>query len=176
MSNRHISYIALGSNQGARDQYLADAITKLDEEPAISILSLSSIYETAPVGVTDQPSFLNMVVKVNTTLTPIELLETTQRIEQEGGRERNEKWGPRTIDIDILLFNDENILLESLRIPHPRMLERGFVLIPLKEIDPHLRLNDGRSIDEYIDQLTDKEGVRKWKNSFGEEGSARFEN
>jgi len=172
---QQISYLALGSNQGKRQDQLQDALQKLEEESSISILASSSIYETVPIGVTDQPSFLNMVVKIQTSLIPLELLKVTQRIEQAGGRKQKGTWGPRTIDLDILLFNNENIQLESLQIPHPRMFERGFVLIPLKELEPDLRLNDGRGIDNYINQLTDKEGVRIWKRSFGGEGYGRFE-
>lgn len=166
---QQVSYLALGSNQGKREEHLADALQKIGKDSKISIITSSSIYETDPVGVTDQPSFLNMVVKVQTSLAPIELLKFTRKIEQSGGREEKGTWGPRTIDVDILLYNNENINLESLQIPHPRMLERGFVLIPLKELEPDLRLTDSRSIDNYINQLTDKEGVRIWKSSFGVE-------
>lgn len=172
---QQVSYLALGSNQGKREEHLADALQKIGKDSRISIITSSSIYETDPVGVTGQPSFLNMVVKLQTSLAPIELLKVTQKIEQSGGREEKGTWGPRTIDLDILLFNKENINLESLQIPHPRMLERGFVLIPLKELEPDLWLTDGRSIDDYINQLTDKEGVRIWKSSFGVEEYGRFE-
>ncbi|WP_416148144.1 2-amino-4-hydroxy-6-hydroxymethyldihydropteridine diphosphokinase [Salipaludibacillus sp. HK11] len=175
MTKETIGYLALGSNQGDRESHLENAIVKLEEETDISIVKASSIYETDPVGVTDQPAFLNMVVKFETSLDPVKLLKVTQKVEQMGGRVGKGTWGPRTIDLDILLLNDENIQLETLQVPHPRMLERGFVLLPLKEVEPHLRLNAGRSIDEYINQLTDKEGVRKWKSSFGGEGFARFE-
>jgi 2-amino-4-hydroxy-6-hydroxymethyldihydropteridine diphosphokinase len=175
MTNQIVGYLALGSNQGERESHLENAIIKLEEETDISIIKTSSIYETAPVGVTDQPVFLNMVVKFETSLDPIKLLNITQKVEKIGGREGKGTWGPRTIDLDILLLNDENIQLETLQVPHPRMLNRGFVLIPLKEVEPHLRLNAGRSIDEYINQLTDKEGVRKWKSSFGGDGFVRSE-
>ncbi|WP_280772170.1 2-amino-4-hydroxy-6-hydroxymethyldihydropteridine diphosphokinase [Salipaludibacillus daqingensis] len=169
MDEQHISYIALGSNQGARLDHLENAVEKLEGEPRITILASSSIYETKPVGVTDQPAFLNMVVKIATNYTPLDLLKVTQKIEESGGRQQKGTWGPRTIDLDILLFNNENIQLNLLQIPHPRMFERGFVLIPLQELEPNLRLNDGRGIDTYVNQLTDKEGVRKWRSSFGVE-------
>lgn len=172
---QQISYLSLGSNQGERQEHLENALQELEEKSSISIIAISSIYETDPVGVTDQPSFLNMVVKLQTSLDPLDLLNVTQTIERSGGRKQKGTWGPRTIDLDILLFNNENIQLESLKIPHPRMLERSFVLIPLKELEPNLRLVDGRSIDNYIDQLTDKEGVRIWKNSFGGEEYGRSE-
>ncbi|SES40991.1 2-amino-4-hydroxy-6-hydroxymethyldihydropteridine diphosphokinase [Salipaludibacillus aurantiacus] len=168
-------YIALGSNQGERDNYLAEAVQQLSENPEVEMLKVSSIYETAPVGVKDQPSFLNMAVKIATSMPPLQLLDLTQEIEQAGGRKRKEKWGPRTIDLDILLYNNENIELETLQIPHPRMFERGFVLIPLQEIEPYLRFGNGRTIDDYTGQLTGKEGVRKWKSSYGGEGFGRSE-
>jgi 2-amino-4-hydroxy-6-hydroxymethyldihydropteridine diphosphokinase len=170
------AYIALGSNDGDREVYLKKAISKLHEHPSILVIKCSSIFQTEPVGVTDQPSFLNMVVKIHTSLSPLELLKITQEIEEAGGRVRQERWGQRTIDLDILLYNEENIKLESLQIPHPRMFERGFVLIPLQEIEPCLRFKEERTIDEYVNQLTDKEGVRKWKSSFGGEGYGPFGN
>jgi 2-amino-4-hydroxy-6-hydroxymethyldihydropteridine diphosphokinase len=169
-------YIALGSNDGDREVHLKKAVSRLNECPSIHVIKCSSIFETEPVGVTDQPSFLNMVIKIQTSLSPLELLKITQKIEETGGRVRQERWGQRTIDLDILLYNEENIKLESLQIPHPRMFERGFVLIPLQEIEPCLRLKEERTIDEYVNQLTDKEGVRKWKSSFGGEEYGPFVN
>lgn len=173
---QNLSYIALGSNQGNREDHLQTAIKEIEFISKIDVLKVSPIYETEPLGNTNQPPFLNMVIQIETTLTPLELLETTQKIENKGGRKRIEKWGPRTIDLDILLFNKENIVLETLEIPHPRLFERGFVLIPLKDIAPHLRLNDGQAIDYYLHQLTDKEGVHKWKSSYGAGESELFEN
>ncbi|MGJ9385086.1 2-amino-4-hydroxy-6-hydroxymethyldihydropteridine diphosphokinase [Salipaludibacillus sp. CF4.18] len=172
----NLSYISLGSNQGNRETHLQSAIEELNQHSEIKVLKVSPIYETEPIGNTAQSSFLNMVIQTETTLTPLKLLETTQRIENIGGRERTEKWGPRTIDLDILLYNEENIVLEKLEIPHPRLFERGFVLIPLKDIAPDLRFKDGQAIDYYLHQLTDKEGVRIWKSSFGGDESEHFEN
>ena len=172
---KNIAYLSLGSNIDEREENLKQSLEKLDCEESVSIIKTSSIYETAPVGYTDQSSFLNMVVKLETNLTPQELLEKTQFIELTGGRKRAIRWGPRTIDLDILLFNEENIILEHLIIPHPRMFERGFVLIPLQEIAPGLKYN-GKLIEQYIAELTDKEGVHKWKSSSGVDVSGLSEN
>ncbi|RNA66013.1 2-amino-4-hydroxy-6-hydroxymethyldihydropteridine diphosphokinase [Alteribacter keqinensis] len=172
--NRQKAYIALGSNIGERHVYLEGAVDTLEDNPDITIEKKSSIYETDPVGYTDQPPFLNMVVKVATSLSPLALLDKLQKIESTLGRTRDIHWGPRTIDLDILLYNDENIKLERLSVPHPRMYERGFVLVPLCEIEPDLRFPDGRHIEQCVHDLTDKEGVRKWKESSGADESAPF--
>lgn len=124
-------YIALGSNMGDRLHYIEQAIQKLEEHVAITVKNISSIYETAPVGYLDQDAFLNGVVEISTTLTPHELLIETQRIEKELGRIREIVNGPRTVDLDILLYNQQNILSDDLQVPHPRMFLRGFVMIPL---------------------------------------------
>ncbi|MDQ0257889.1 2-amino-4-hydroxy-6-hydroxymethyldihydropteridine diphosphokinase [Evansella vedderi] len=169
-------YISLGSNMEDREGNLYTALEQLKRESQIQVMKVSSIYETAPVGYTDQSSFLNLVIKLETTFSPLELLDKLQEIEQFGGRKRVIRWGPRTIDLDILLFNHENINLEQLHVPHPRMFERGFVLIPFREIAPNYTFNDGTTIEQYIDQLTDKEGVQKWKSSSGEDASGHSEN
>ncbi|MDT8862675.1 2-amino-4-hydroxy-6-hydroxymethyldihydropteridine diphosphokinase [Alkalihalobacillus sp. MEB130] len=156
-------YIALGSNIGNRADHLEKAIAFLEDQMGIRVITRSSIYETNPVGYVDQQSFLNMVVKVQTTLSARELLDVTQSIEQQCGRERDVRWGPRTIDLDILLFGEENMMLENLMIPHPRMWERAFVIVPLKEIHPTLYAEHlGQTIQEIYDGLPDKEGVWIW--------------
>lgn len=132
------AYIGLGSNLGDREQYLLHALERIEKNPKITITKVSSIYETFPVGITEQPLFLNMVIEIETSYTPIDLLNVLQKIEAEHGRRREIKWGPRTLDLDILLYNQENMKSERLIIPHPRMQERGFVLIPLHEINPTL--------------------------------------
>lgn len=135
---KQIAFIALGTNQGDCEQFLKTAIKMLDGNPHISLLDYSSIYETEPVGFTEQPKFLNMVIKIETSLTAFDLLEVTQKIEKDLGRKREIHWGPRTIDLDILLYNNENIMSEHLIVPHPRMFERAFVVIPLLEINKEL--------------------------------------
>ena len=119
----------------------------LESHPHISLLDFSSIYETEPVGYTEQPTFLNMVIKLETSFNAFELLAVTQKIENGLGRKREIHWGPRTIDLDILLYNNENIKSEHLIIPHPRMFERAFVMVPLFEIDNELLLQYKSDID-----------------------------
>jgi 2-amino-4-hydroxy-6-hydroxymethyldihydropteridine diphosphokinase len=161
------SYISLGTNIGDREGFLKKAICEIDNNPAIKVEKISSIYETDPVGYLDQENFLNLVIKISTNLTPLQLLEVTQEIENNLGRKRELRWGPRTIDLDILLYNQENIEVEHLRIPHPRMFERSFVVIPLKEINPYMVVNN---------KLLEDKGVRLWKRKNGGEGLGLLEN
>jgi 2-amino-4-hydroxy-6-hydroxymethyldihydropteridine diphosphokinase len=171
------AYVALGSNMGNRLQYLYKAIKKLDEHEQISVVQTSSIYETDPVGYVNQDKFLNMVIKIQTSLSPFALLDVTQKIELDLGRKREVRWGPRTLDLDILLYNHENIETEQLTIPHPRMVERAFVLVPLFELDADIRIpNIKQCLALIIDELPDKEGVRIWKQKSGEDVFALFEN
>ncbi|TCT18180.1 2-amino-4-hydroxy-6-hydroxymethyldihydropteridine diphosphokinase [Melghiribacillus thermohalophilus] len=169
--NMNRFYIALGSNIEPRKDYLDLAIQMLQEHPQIKVAARSSVYETEPVGYVDQSSFLNMVIKGKTLLSPFELLDVCQTIEYRLGRKREMKWGPRTIDLDILMYNNENIETEHLMIPHPRMFERAFVLIPFSDLDGDLPI-DGITINHYIRKLSDQErkGVRKWMPISGEEG------
>ncbi|NJP39341.1 2-amino-4-hydroxy-6-hydroxymethyldihydropteridine diphosphokinase [Alkalicoccus luteus] len=159
------AYISLGANIGDRFSQLEDAVRMLQSLGDTDVTNHSSYYETKPVGVTDQPDFLNAVVEIETNLAPLDLLEQTQAIEQELGRIRTKKWGPRTIDLDILLYEDENIELESLIIPHPRMLERGFVMLPLAEVAPELQLEDGRTAAEAARAFAGDSGIVKAEKS-----------
>jgi 2-amino-4-hydroxy-6-hydroxymethyldihydropteridine diphosphokinase len=164
------AFIALGSNIGNRYDNIVNAINRLITNPAIRMVNFSSIYETDPVGYEDQDLFLNMVIKVQSSLSAMELLDTCLNVETELGRKREIKWGPRTIDLDILIFNQENIESEKLIVPHPRMLERAFVLIPLVEIDQNLRLPGvDKPLNILLNELPDKEGVRLWKRKSGED-------
>ncbi len=130
------AFISLGSNMGNRSHYLKDALETLTTTYPIELVNVSSIYETIPIGYTEQDLFLNMVAQLKTELSAFELLEACLDTEKRLGRKREIHWGPRTIDLDILLFNEENIITENLVIPHPRMFERSFVVIPLLEISP----------------------------------------
>ncbi|WP_412096017.1 2-amino-4-hydroxy-6-hydroxymethyldihydropteridine diphosphokinase [Bacillus sp. PS06] len=169
------AYISLGSNIGDRSHYLDEAVKFLQFEEHIEVVEVSSIYETAPVGYVEQDSFLNMVIKVNTSLTPLDLLKVIQEIENELGRKREIRWGPRTIDLDILLYNNENIETEKLIIPHPRMKERAFVLVPLMEIDESIVIpNIKMPISFFIKELQDREEVQLWKRKSGEGVSELF--
>jgi 2-amino-4-hydroxy-6-hydroxymethyldihydropteridine diphosphokinase len=155
-------YLSLGSNLGQRADYLNQALQRIAATEEIDVIRCSSVYETDPVGYTEQPSFLNQVVQVETTLDPETLLSALQRIEQALGRKREVRWGPRTIDIDILLYNDIRVQTEKLTLPHPRMKERTFVLVPLSEVAPSLMLpGDTVTVEERCEMLKG-EGVQKW--------------
>lgn len=131
-----IAYIALGSNIGNREENLNIAIEMLKQNEGVEVTLVSSFINTEPVGFTEQPDFLNAVVEVKTSLCPYKLLEICFDIEKNLKRERIIHWGPRTIDLDILLYEDLVLNDADLTIPHPRMHEREFVLKPLKEIAP----------------------------------------
>lgn len=143
----HTVYLSLGSNQGDSEKLLKKAV-KMLQKPLQSLVA-SSIYRTKAWGKTDQPDFLNLVVRGETTLSPLELLDQTQSIEKQLHRVRKERWGPRTMDIDILLYDDLRLDSERLKIPHPYMLVRDFVLIPLLEIAPELSF-EGKKIPDFI--------------------------
>ena len=132
----HIVYIALGTNLGERFSNLREAIKALP--PGITVLAESHIYETPPWGYEDQPAFLNMVVKAETGLRPESLLKNLKQLEVELGREQNFRWGPRLIDLDILFYDNMMIDTPPLVIPHPRLHERAFVLVPLADVTPDL--------------------------------------
>lgn len=132
----HIVYIALGSNLGDRPANLKQAITSLT--PQMEVKAKSSVYETPPWGFEDQPKFLNQVIKVKTYLEPEPLLKHLKRLEIALGRKESFPNGPRLIDLDILFYDDRVLNTPSLVIPHPRLQERGFVLLPLMEIEPDL--------------------------------------
>ena len=127
-------FIALGSNLDDPASQLRRAIKQLGTMAHCRIEAVSSAYSSVAVGPGSQPSYLNAVVKMTTCLTPLKLLEGTQTIEENQGRIRTQRWGPRTLDLDILLYGQENIQTQKLQIPHPRMAERNFVLYPLAEI------------------------------------------
>lgn len=128
-----IAYLGLGSNLGRRDRNLSAARRRLREKGA-RVLRQSTVIETEPWGVIDQPRFLNQVLEVDWPGTPRQLLRAIQAVEREGGRVRTKRWGPRTIDVDILLFGDEHISEPDLQVPHPRIAERAFVLEGLREL------------------------------------------
>jgi 2-amino-4-hydroxy-6-hydroxymethyldihydropteridine diphosphokinase len=166
MSNANLRYeacIGLGSNIGDREQYLLQAIQMLHEDPSINVIRCSSIYETEPVGYVDQASFLNMAVTVTTELSPQSLLHRMHEIEQSLGRTRDIHWGPRTIDLDLLLYGQLSMATPELTLPHPRMLERPFVLIPLIEMRGELSIPGCVSGFSELEKLDGKEGVKRWK-------------
>ena len=169
-------YLSIGTNIGEREGNLVEAVRQLVATKNIHVQKVSSIYETAPVGYVDQQSFLNIAVVLETTLQAFEMLNVCQAIEQQLGRVRLIRWGPRSIDLDILLFNHENIETESLIVPHERMYERAFVLVPLAEIsEPNTE--QLLQVHKKLSQMDiEKEGVMLWKQVKSVEEFVRFEN
>lgn len=147
--------LAFGGNLGDPVAAFAAALQGLRDHPAITLGRLSSVYRTPPWGKTDQPEFFNMAALVETSLAPQDLLAFCLELERAGGRERRERWGPRTLDIDILTYGDAVIDQARLQIPHPRIPERAFVLTPLAEILPQ-RLIGGRTVAELLNAVTDE--------------------
>lgn len=139
------AYLGLGSNLGDRRGRLAEALRSLAADPAISIVHGSSVYESKPVGLLEQPDFLNLVVQIGTAHLPLALLAACLAVEARLGRERRERWGPRTIDVDLLAYDQLAWRDDHLVLPHPRMHERGFVLTPLAEIAPDFEIKGERA-------------------------------
>jgi len=133
-----IAYIGFGSNLGDRDGYIRQALSELASTDGITLLRVSSLYETAPVGYTNQGKFLNGVAEIETSVPPHTLLALLKGIEAKLGRQHRVRWGPREIDLDILIYGERQISTPELTIPHPEMQRRGFVLIPLAELAPNL--------------------------------------
>lgn len=150
------SYLGLGTNIGDRIRYINEALKILNSNPNINITKKSKLYETKAWGYKEQADFLNMCIEIETSLNPYELLNACQRVEKDLNRERKIRWGPRTIDVDILFFNDIILQEENLEIPHPRIKERAFVLIPLIDLNDKLKI-DNISINEYLKSLTTEE-------------------
>ena len=155
------AYIALGSNQGDREQNLLQAVAEIGKLPDSRVTGLSPFYETSPVGVTDQPAFCNAVLRLSTYLPPVELLLHLQMIENKVfKRSRSIRWGPRTIDLDLLLYANLVIASDDLTIPHPRMSERRFVLEPLCALAPELiHPVLGSTVAELLSALRSTESV-----------------
>ena len=139
-------FIGLGANLGDREALLSRACALLAALPGTIVTAASRFYETAPVGGPEQGDYLNQVVELCTTLTPARLLASTQRIEAELGRERLVRWGPRSVDLDILWYDGFTAAGADLEVPHPRMEQRRFVLEPLAELAPELVLPSGRTV------------------------------
>jgi 2-amino-4-hydroxy-6-hydroxymethyldihydropteridine diphosphokinase len=133
------AYFGLGSNLGDRLARLQGAVSGLATTPGITVTAVSPVYETAPVGGPAQPDYFNAVVAVDTSLSARALLEHAQRLENEAGRVRGVRWGPRTLDVDVLLVGDERVAEPDLVIPHPRMTTRAFVTVPLADLEPAWR-------------------------------------
>lgn len=145
-------YIGLGSNLAEPRRQLEAALAALARLPHCRLVAVSSLYASDPLGPPDQPRYVNAAAALDCELTPLELLDALQAIEREQGRERKaERWGPRTLDLDILLFGDLQLDEERLTVPHYHMHARAFVLYPLAEIAPDLRLPDGQALQTLLD-------------------------
>ncbi|MEW6698008.1 MAG: 2-amino-4-hydroxy-6-hydroxymethyldihydropteridine diphosphokinase [Bacillota bacterium] len=155
-----LAYIGLGSNLGDRASYIQGALEKLAAAPGIQLLRIAYLYETAPWGKTDQDWFLNTVAEVASDLSPEELLQRLLEIENTLGRTREVKWGPRTIDLDLLLYGNEKVDLPHLQVPHPRLAERAFVLIPLGELCPEMILPEG-PVKELAKEVAAGQAIRR---------------
>ncbi|WP_321328371.1 2-amino-4-hydroxy-6-hydroxymethyldihydropteridine diphosphokinase [uncultured Ilyobacter sp.] len=140
MTRERLAYLSLGSNMGNKLYYIVSAIQRINITNGVRVSKISSFYETDPWGVRDQDSFYNIALEIKTTLLPFELLRNLQKIETELSRKREFRWGPRTIDIDIIFYDDLKIGIEELTVPHPRYRDRNFVLKPMCEIYPHNEL------------------------------------
>ena len=149
-----ICYIALGSNIEDRIGYLAFAVSQLRQIPGVSVKTVSPVYETQPIGGPEQGPYLNAVVKIETGMAPKKLLAHCQRIEQLAHRVREERWGPRTLDVDIIMAGNEISEDAELTLPHPRAHERAFVLVPLRDIEKHLVLPKSGSISDLLAHMS----------------------
>ncbi len=146
-------YLALGSNLGDRVKNLQNAREALP--PFVTVERASKVYETPPWGYTNQPSFLNQVIAGKTDLLPLELLAAIKKIETKLGRQKSFRYGPRSVDVDILLYDELILVTSTLVIPHPRMLQRGFVLVPLAEIAPNLIIaGTSRTVKEHLQKVS----------------------
>ena len=157
------AFIGLGSNLGDRQAYLSAACQALAETPGILLARSSSLYETEPVGYTEQGWFLNQVVEIATTIDPYGLLQALQQIEQELGRRRLIRWGPRVIDLDLLLYGNQVLTDPQLTVPHSHLYERSFVLAPLNEIAPAYVHPDGKATAEHLQALGTGQKIRLFR-------------
>ncbi|MEZ5870309.1 MAG: 2-amino-4-hydroxy-6-hydroxymethyldihydropteridine diphosphokinase [Nitratireductor sp.] len=163
------AWLGLGGNIGDVSASMNAALDMLDTHPGIAVKAVSDLYETPPWGVSDQPAFLNACAEISTVLPPEALLAACLDAERDLKRVRSLRWGPRTIDVDILAMDDTNLQTEELTIPHPRMQDRAFVLIPLVDLAPGLEFG-GKCAADWL-QLVDQTGVkrvksaREWRNS-----------
>jgi 2-amino-4-hydroxy-6-hydroxymethyldihydropteridine diphosphokinase len=143
-----VAFLGLGSNLGDRLANLQSAVDALQTEPGLRVTASSRVWETTPVGGPPQPDYLNAVIRVEADLSARDLLDAARRVEARLGRVRKERWGARTIDVDILLYDDEEIDEPDLIVPHPRLAERAFVVLPLLELEPDPSMPDGTRLKE----------------------------
>ena len=150
-----IAFVGLGSNLALPIEQLKSALVEMQKHHQICVQHCSHLYRSAPMGPQDQPDYVNAVCQLTTSLTPIELLDVLQSLELKHGRERiGEKWGPRTLDLDLLTFNDLRMQSERLTLPHYGMSQREFVLVPLFEIAPDLIMQDGKKLAAWVSKCS----------------------
>lgn len=159
------AYLGLGSNLGDRQEHLEQAMDFLDQKDGIHVLKKSNLYETKPYGDVPQDNYLNAVIKIETSLEPLDLLKEINDIEQQLKRERTIRWGPRTIDIDILLMGENTMDTPVLTIPHKELTKRSFVLVPLKDVYPEDELF-GKSFEKWIKETNNVEDIIDCKESW----------
>jgi 2-amino-4-hydroxy-6-hydroxymethyldihydropteridine diphosphokinase len=155
-----VACLAFGSNLGDRERHIHQALAALAAGPAVTVLRVSRLYETPPWGPVAQGRYLNACAAVSTTLSPRALLDLCLAVERAGGRERLVRWGPRTLDIDVLTYGDVKLAEPDLVIPHPRMMERAFVLVPLIDVAPGLVVN-GEPVAAALARL-DRSDIVEW--------------
>ena len=155
-----LAYIGLGSNLNNPKQQIKDALIALNQTQDIEVVGLSSLYQSKPVDNSNQPDYLNAVCKINTHLTALELLYVCQEIEEKQHRVREKKWGARTIDLDIIIYGAQVIASKQLVVPHPEMMNRHFVLVPLHEIEPDLKVPVLGPLEELIDKIDKKDLIK----------------
>ena len=147
------AYVGLGANLGPREVTLLRAADLLAAADGVEVVAVSQLRETDPVGFVEQPPFLNGAIALDTSLSPRAVLELLLEIEEELGRVRGERWGPRTVDLDLLVYGDERVDEDGLHVPHPRLHERRFALEPLAELDPELEIPGLGSVSALLDGL-----------------------
>ncbi len=159
-------FFSIGSNLGDREYNLQNVIERFKSDRQVTVIGVSSVYETSPLGITEQPDFLNAVIQGTTNLSAMQLLDYVKDIEKDMGRIATVRWGPRIIDIDILLFDDIEMKTESLTIPHAEMKNRAFVLVPLAELVSDFSFPDGSRLADCLANLSGKDKVSLRKDIF----------
>jgi len=159
-------FVGLGSNMGDKEHNIKQALEILGGVPGVAIYALAPFYRTAPVGYTEQDWFLNTVAEITTELEPLELLVELLDIEDRLGRKRTIRWGPRTVDLDLLLYGQREISEPGLEVPHPRMLERAFVMVPLADLAPDLVLSGGQKAAEVAGVLRREQEIERMGSGF----------
>lgn len=161
-------FIGIGSNLGPKEENIRRALDLMAGESGVSLIGVAPLYKTSPVGYQDQDWFLNTVAEIETVLPPRDLLAALLRIESGMGRRRAVRWGPRVIDLDILLYGDEVIKTPELEIPHPRLEERAFVVVPLSRLHPDMILPGGRTAADLAALLSGSQHVERYTSLQGD--------